>query len=346
MLLHVRQVLSHPGWRFADSVLRGVGQVMMQNNPLTGFLFLLGLFISDWVSGLSALLGTIIATWTAMLFGAPRCEINRGVYGFNGTLVGLGLAFYLEHEATWLVYALAYVVVAAMFVTIVTAAIKHILGTHTPELTGPFVITTWIFTGALLAFSHLSGSPSLMVPQLPTGTIAVGPAAVTTLDVITSILNGPAQVMLQQNAWTGAIFLLGIAVNSRISCLAAVLGSALGMVVARALGAAPGDIRAGLYGFNGVMTAMALGGIFFLFNRHTVLLAVLAVCVSTILFGTFVIILKPLGLPVLTAPFVFTTWLCLLGGASLPRLAAFSPLHAGTPEGNLRAARRAAASRK
>src|SRR5690349_11909597 len=97
MLRH--QILSGSLQSFADSVLRGVGQVMLQNNPITGLLFLLGIFIGDWVAGLYALLGTVAATETASLFGAPHDDINQGLYGFNGTLTGLGLAFYLQHNA-------------------------------------------------------------------------------------------------------------------------------------------------------------------------------------------------------------------------------------------------------
>ncbi len=94
----LRQVLTHPLGRFADRVLRGVGQVMMQNNPLTGQLFLIGIFFNDWVAGLYALLGTAVATETAMLIGAPRDEVSQGLFGLNGTLTALGLAFYLERN--------------------------------------------------------------------------------------------------------------------------------------------------------------------------------------------------------------------------------------------------------
>ena len=343
----MRHWLSTPTGFFANHVLRGIGLVMLQNNPLTGLLFLLGIFVSDWVSGLYALLGTVIATWTAMLFGAPEHEINRGIYGFNGTLVGLALAFYLGHVVTLIAYVIVYVIVASMFVTIATAALKNIFGAQGHALTAPFVITTWIFTGALLDFTRLSGAWSLDLPQpqLPTVTVIARATDFSATDILVSILSGPAQVMLQHNVWTGAIFLLAIGINSRISCAAAVLGSALGAGIAWALGASPHDIRAGLYGFNAVLTAIALGGVFFLLHRLTVVLAILAVCVSTILFATFVIIFKPLGLPVLTMPFVITTWLCLLAGVSLPRLAALSPVKALTPERNLLAAQRAAAEK-
>ncbi|MGH3184112.1 MAG: urea transporter, partial [Streptosporangiaceae bacterium] len=37
--------------RFGEIVLRGIGQVMLQNSVWSGLLFLLGIFYSSWVYG-------------------------------------------------------------------------------------------------------------------------------------------------------------------------------------------------------------------------------------------------------------------------------------------------------
>ncbi len=99
-------------------------------------------------------------------------------------------------------------------------------------------------------------------------------------------------------------------------------------------------IRAGVYGFNAVLTAIALGGVFLMLHPTTVVLSVIAVCFSTILYGSMAAILSPISLPALTAPFVITTWLCLLSRASLPRLRELSPAAPATLEENLRTSRR------
>jgi urea transporter len=51
--------------RFPDQVLKGLGQVMLQENRWTGLFFLLGLFSGGWVPGLAALLGAVAGTATA-----------------------------------------------------------------------------------------------------------------------------------------------------------------------------------------------------------------------------------------------------------------------------------------
>jgi urea transporter len=336
MTMPMQRFLRSPAAEFGDHVLRGIGQVMLQNSAASGLLFLIGIFVSSWQSGCYALFGTAVATATARMLRAPGRSISSGLYGLNGTLTGLGLATFLNHDVT----LLAYVAIAAMSVTIVTAAIQDAVGANGYPLTGPFVLTTWIFIGAVYAYANVQSSSALGSPHLPKGIPAVHvPFAAS--DIVTAILNGIAQVMLQQNAWTGAIFLAGIAAGSRICAGAALLGSTVAVALAVSLGAAPDLIRAGVYGFNAVLTAMALGGVFFVLHPTTVVFSVVAVCFSTILYGSMTAILSPVGLPALTAPFVITTWLCLLARASLPRLRELSSPDPSSPEENLRAARRA-----
>jgi urea transporter len=74
---------------------------------------------------------------------------------------------------------------------------------------------------------------------------------------------------------TGVIFLIAILVNSRISAAFAVLGSAVALLTALALGGDGFLIYHGLYGFNAVLCAIALGGLFFVFTWKSALYALL-----------------------------------------------------------------------
>lgn len=312
MVASASRALSAPITRFADAVLRGFGQVMLQDNPVTGGLFLLGVCIGDWVCGLYALLGTSVSTATAMLFGAPRAAVGRGLYGFNGALVGIALASYLRHDSLLPVYVAA----ASIFAAVATAGLGNAWGARLPALTAPFVLTTWFFVLARFDPGRLGGAPVPGVPQPPADAAAAsGPA-----DAVAGVLDGLAQVMLQQSVWTGVVFLVALAVASRTACAAAALGSALGLGVAWTLGAAPEDMRDGLYGFNAALTAIALGGTFYRLDFAGVALAALGACVSTVVYAALDATIGRAGVPVLTAPFVATTWLCLLAGPSLARL--------------------------
>jgi len=330
------QVLHNPVSRFIDIVLRGVAEVFLQNNPLTGLIFLIGIFISSYVAGFYALLATIVATGAAMLFGAPRTQVDKGMFGFNGTLTGLAMELYMKHDLLLPLY----VILASIFVTVVTAFVQNALEPlNAPILTSPFVFTSWLFISALYRFNRLGGTTALSIAHLP-ATTAIRATTLTSSDAVLGFFTGVGQVMFQQNVWTGVAFLIGLLVNSRISCASAIAGSLIGLLVAWSLGGQESMIRDGLYGYNSVLTAVSLGGIYYLLNGRAALFTILAAIVTVVAYGTISAILAPIGLPVLTSAFVLITWICLISKKSLTKLQPIHPNDVSSPEELLKAARR------
>ena len=74
---------------------RGIGQVMFQNNALSGLLMLIGIFLGSWQMGILAVCGNIVSTLTAYFSGYERNDIREGLYGFNGTLVGIAYGVFM-----------------------------------------------------------------------------------------------------------------------------------------------------------------------------------------------------------------------------------------------------------
>jgi urea transporter len=302
-----------------DALLRGIGQVMFQNNPLTGLLFLAGIFVNSAKFGGSALLGLTAGTLAAYVLGADRAVIRAGLFGFNGVLVGIALAFFLRFDLLLVVY----IVVGAVVSTVVMMALVNLLsGWDLPALTAPFVLVTWLLLAAVYQFAHVRpGELIVPVPLDPQATVQTdlrdlptgGPGAgLTAANLAQALFRGVGEVMFQDNLWTGLIFVIAILVNSRISAAFAVLGSAVGLVIALAVGADGVSVYHGLYGFNAVLTAIALGGLFFVLTRGSAVYALVAAVFSTLAFASFAVLLSPVGLPALTAPFVLVTWLFLL----------------------------------
>lgn len=90
----------NPAVRFIDVTLRGCAQVMFQNNPLTGLIFFIAIFIAAYGEGNPAaaygcVLGTVVATFTGM-FVNDRTSWLAGLYGYNGCLVGVALPTFLS----------------------------------------------------------------------------------------------------------------------------------------------------------------------------------------------------------------------------------------------------------
>jgi len=75
---------------------RGIGQVMFQNNALSGLFMLIGIFLNSWQMGILAVCGNIISTLTAHFSGYKYDDIKNGLYGFNGTLVGIAVGVFLQ----------------------------------------------------------------------------------------------------------------------------------------------------------------------------------------------------------------------------------------------------------
>lgn len=312
-----RLAQENPFVGFLDTLLRGTGQVMFQNNPVTGLLFLIGIFVNSALLGLAGLIGLIVSTLTAAILGADRTAIRAGLFGFNGILAGIGLAFFLRWNGTLVVY----IVLVAILSSIVMMALINWLGARDmPALTAPFVLSAWLFLFAIFQFAHLlpsalilpipldpSASVQTALRPLPTSVVGGG---ITAVNLLVAFFRGIGEVFFQDNTITGIIFLIGILVNSRISALFAALGSLVGMLCALFLFGGNGYwVYHGLYGFNAVLTAIALGGLFFVLTWESALYALIAALISTVVMAAISVALSPIGMPALTAPFVLTAWL-------------------------------------
>ena len=107
---------------WADAFLRGASQVVLTNNPISGALILGGLFAADAFVASCGVVGLFGATATAVLLRLDLQATCSGLFGYNGLLVGLGLATFLVGEQ-WALLVLSLVlgalstVLACFFLT-------------------------------------------------------------------------------------------------------------------------------------------------------------------------------------------------------------------------------------
>ncbi len=287
-------------------ILRGVGQVFFCCNAVTGLIFLVALFIGGLAAGAAATVGVISSTVAAYLLGFSEDDIDAGLYGFNGTLVGPCLFLFLEHSPQlWL-----YVVLASILSSVVLAALMRILAPYKiPALTSPFVLTCWMFLVAVYAFDTFSRGPVLPPPGTPS--VVTGVAAIPAEMWFTALTKGVAEVMFADSIIVGILFLTGIAIVSLRGALMALGGTIIGVIVPLLLGANQGMIEMGLYSFNPVLTMMAVGWVFLKPSGRSAVLAVLAGILTVVCQAGLASFLAPIGLPTLTFPFVLTTWMFL-----------------------------------
>jgi urea transporter len=327
---------------FIDTLLRGTGQVMFQNNPITGLLFLAGIFYNSVWFGIAGVIGLVASTVAAMILGADRNLIRAGLFGYNGILVGIGLAFFLQMNVNAVL--IIYIIIGGAVSTVVLMALANFLSTwDMPALTAPFVLTTWLFLFAVPLFSYLHAGPliqpALLNPKAPIQAAlrplptSLAGAGLTAGNIIESFFRGFGEVFFQDNLVTGIIFLIAILVNSRISALFAALGSAVGLVTALWFVGGNGFwTYHGLYGFNAVLCGIAIGGVFYVITWKSGIYALLCALVGTIVMASISAFLSPLGMPALTSPFVLTTWLFLLPKAGFRALRPVPLAEVAAPE--------------
>ena len=281
--------------RAVRTTLRGVGQIVFQGHAGTGLCFLIGIAITSPILLLGAWLGAVIGTLTAQLLRYDAQELEQGLFGFNATLVGIAIPFYLS-PAAWLTWVL---VVAG---AIASAVLTQLLRRHLPwpTYTTGFIVVTW----CLLALAHGLDGPAIdHIPE------PAGPAE-PPQGVIAELLAGEAEIMFGSSSWTGLAFFIGIAVSSRKHALLTLLGTAVGTALAYYHNDPESTIRLGIYGYNAALAALGI----YLW-RSSLLLPILAAAVSVPFTEFFP---KLAGLPPLTAPFVVACW-SLLAIDSLER---------------------------
>lgn len=296
-----------PLLHFASRVLRGLGQVMLQNHPITGLLFLLGIALNAPIFAAAALLGASVGTLSAQLLGVQKADIAQGLWGFNGALCGIALLYFLHPSLlTW-----SCVVLAASASTVLAAAWQaRVKVWQLPGLTAPFVWVSWCIFLATARFGRLESTQLLPTAGLPQATAVEGVVRAST--VFEGVFNGVAQVFFQGSVLTGVVFTLGLLLASRKVACAAILGSLSGVLVAWAMGAAEPAIRAGAFGFNSVLVAIALIGVFLPAGWRSWAYTALALLITPLVLAGLSAALQPLGLPALTMPFVLVTWTFVL----------------------------------
>lgn len=269
----------------ATSLLNGIGQIMLQNNPWTGLLFLAGIFCGSVPMGIAAIVSVGIGTSTAWLLQYDHDEIHEGLYGFSATLVGVALLCFFQ--STIIIWAA--VVVGSILATL----IQHLFIQKKISIyTLPFILVVWLVL-------YISATyPTLIVQQ------NIVTSNATTNSYWGLLSRGFGQVIFQDNIWAGLLFAIGIFINRPIAMVYALAGIILSSLLAFQLNESDEDIYMGLLSYNAVLCALVFVG---KTAKH-----ILAGLVAVVLSVLIMILMRKMNLPPLTFPFVLATWLTLI----------------------------------
>ena len=302
------------------------------------------MFVGEAWLGFAGALGLVVSTATAMALGLDRGAIRVGLFGFNGVLVGAGMSLFLQPD--WDLLVMVWIVLGAALSSVLHAALAAVfLGAwKVPPFTLAFNFITLMFLiGALnYANGRVGGLIAPADAQVTRGDVsntlrsAADAATANNIEgIVNAIMRGISQLFFANSIVSGILIIVGIAVASRIAAVFALVGSTVGMLTGLAVGASGVAIYNGLWGFNSFDAALAVGGVFFVLNVTSGMLAVGCAVLAALLFGAIGTLFVPWGLPALTLPFVFATLTFVLLKETTPKLVAIAVEDITTPEEHL-----------
>lgn len=294
------------------SSLKGISQVFLIENAVTGFIILVAITTSSFVLGVMAFASSFVGTIIGKIAGGDEKTVKQGLFGYNSVLTGMALTILLSGEYHWII-ALSGAIVAA----IVTAALMNVMKSkELPILTFPFIIVTW-FT--LLSTYRLKAF-KLTDELVPQGLAYWNLDIKGEIDWTAGIFGGIGQILFLEQILPGILLFIALFWAGWKYGLYAIIGNLAAVLAAYGLGGEHHLIFVGLYGYNAILTIIAVSIAYNDNHHYGPLTGVIAACVTVPIMASIATFLIPFGLPALTMPFVLGTWLFLGARKVLPRL--------------------------
>lgn len=273
-------------------VLKGIGQIMLQENIYTGLFFTIGIFLGSISMGIAVLLATLVGTLTAKVLKYDQKETSMGLYGFSPALVGVALSFLFKSEIIIWIFIILGAAAAAI--------LQHFfIKKKIPVFTFPFILVSWILVTVLHHFSNIPPSDAFIsVPDL------------SNIDNFTSETNGFGEVIFQGDILAGILFFLGVYISSPIAALYGLVGSAISAALSFHVHEPINQISMGLFSFNAVLCAITFAGNRKIDGILVLISVVICVIINIALVNSNIAILQTAGGP-FTFPFVLATCLIL-----------------------------------
>jgi urea transporter len=284
----------------AEILLRPFAQIFFSRDLRTGALLLGAMCMFPRVA--SAAVATVLVTAALVrALGLGAHVMREGIYACVATMIVLtASAFTPENIPLPLLVGMA-----AMLAVVITASWESLLGAfYLPPHSVPSALGAWT---VLLVIRFLPLEPASAVLSAPLAPLPGG------LFDVASWWNLPASLIYLRGIAPGVLVVAAIALHSRIMLVLAAVGMATAALLRHALaGAALAPSVDTLAGINAAYTAMAVGGLWFIPQPSSVLLAAFGAGLSCLLTYALSNFLALFYLPVLGLPFAIATQMVLL----------------------------------
>jgi urea transporter/murein DD-endopeptidase MepM/ murein hydrolase activator NlpD len=284
-------------------------EIFFINNIAIGIVLFIVTLINSNVA-MAGILSVLSAYLFARFIHMDKQYLNSGFYTYNPLLVGLSIGYLFRITP----FTILLIIIAGIFTFVLTIILYSIFSYYfkLPILSLPFVIVSSLAYLASSQYSnlfvtslypHFSSNLEYFVPLWLSG-----------------LLKSLGAILFMPDIISGTIFLLVIFFSSRIMFMLVVIGYYSGTLFNAAMIGSLPQVFSDINGFNFILIAVALGGIFFIPSLKSYILAIVAVLTSNILLASVKVFWSNFGIPVFTLPFnvVSLPFIYVLGLVSFP----------------------------
>ena len=292
---------------FWKGLLNSYTQIFFSENMLFAAILIPVSFI-DFYAGLFGLISVLFTNSVAFIFGLDPQKIQKGYYGFNSLLVGLGLGIQFEPA----LILLFIVLLASVLTLFISVTLEGVIGKYyLPHLSLPFVFALWMMVLSTREFDALNLNER-WIYTLNDLYIIGGSSLVSVYEwwnqlafpsPIKSYFLSLGAILFQYSVFSGVLLAIGLLIYSRIAFTLSLIGFFSAWVFYSLIGAEISEVGYSYVGFNFILTAIAIGGFFIIPNIYSYIWAVILVPLVAIIAISISSVLSVFQLPVYALPF-------------------------------------------
>ena len=292
---------------FGNSVLYSYSQVFFSKNKIFAIILLIVTFF-DVYAGLAGMTSVVISGITAFAFGINREKIASGIYGFNNLMVGLGLGLLYEPSIE-LYLVLLFISVFTFFITL---SLEGVIGKYgLPYLSVPFLFGLWFVLVAAKGYSALEISERGIFAL--NDMYAIGGMKMVHVyqwfneigiaEALRIYFKSLSAILFQYHLFAGFLIAAGLLYFSRVSFVMSLVGFFSAWIYYLVIGANISELNYSYIGFNYILSAIAIGGIFIVPSRRTFFWVIMLTPLVAITLSATSVVFMFFGLSVYSLPF-------------------------------------------
>ena len=298
--------------RHVRAILNSYSEILLLAGRGLGMVLLAATLVMPHVA-IAGLIAVLAAYAFARFIQMDKAYLSSGFYTYNPLLVGLAIG-YLFAITPLTVF---FIVCAGIFTFVLTIMLHHIFRTYLqlPILSLPFALVSSITYLASLRYANLFVN-------------GLTPKSVPIIDLslpiwIAGFFKSLGTIFVLPHVIAGLILAVTLLLTSRILLFLAIAGYYTGTLITGMLTGSYTAAFTDINHFNFILIAMAVGGVFLVPSIRSYILALIAVCTSTILLEAVKVYWSYFGIPAFTLPYniVSLVFIYVLGLVRYPYVA-------------------------